>query len=417
MDRFQRSQFPDSEGFSGYWPVLHEDPSIVSSNIDNAALSTAHSFTSLATADEVFEPLSAEPKRLASHTQFSKGSEFCQEIFFDSPPIWRNTLTSLESQASPSTLFGEVVHPQTINAPTNEPLDFSPNRLSPRVMREPKPRQSTGISDLAATFRYHRSGEISETPNEPLRFGIDNSGRDHPLYQNVTPHGDGLYHCPWEDQEECQHQPAKLKCEYDRQVDSHLKPYRCKVAVCGNPRFSSTACLLRHEREAHGMHGHGDKPHLCTHEGCERSVPGNGFPRHWNLRDHIKRIHNDLAPTESKAIRYDSVSDELTKSRKRKADSTDLEEAPKSSATPPAEIGQLHESRLLEHYHQHEQRLLEIVKQLHDPRDANNMHLLWGATNCITVMAQTIERIKGVSTSGNVKQTNPTKSPRHSQTE
>ena len=202
-----------------------------------------------------------------------------------------------------------------------------------------------------------------------------------------------------------------------RQVDSHLKPYRCKVAVCGNPRFSSTACLLRHEREAHGMHGHGDKPHLCTHEGCERSVPGNGFPRHWNLRDHIKRIHNDLAPTESKAIRYDSVSDELTKSRKRKADSTDLEEAPKSSATPPAEIGQLHESRLLERYHQHERRLLEIVKQLHDPRDANNMHLLWGATNCITVMAQTIERIKGVSTSGNVKQTNPTKSPRHSQTE
>jgi hypothetical protein len=76
-------------------------------------------------------------------------------------------------------------------------------------------------------------------------------------------------------------------------VDSHLKPYRCKVDSCENARFSSTACLLRHEREAHAMHGHGDKPYLCTYEGCDRAVPGNGFPRNWNLRDHMRRVHND----------------------------------------------------------------------------------------------------------------------------
>ncbi|KAH8650309.1 hypothetical protein BGZ60DRAFT_421717 [Tricladium varicosporioides] len=230
--------------------------------------------------------------------------------------------------------------------------------------------------------------------SEPQGLGIDNNGRDHLLYHNVAPYDDGFYHCPWENQEKCQHQPVKLKCEFDKQVDSHLKPYRCKIAACRNLRFSSTACLLRHEREAHAMHGHGDKPHLCTHEGCERSVPGNGFPRHWNLRDHMKRVHNDLAPTESKAIRHTSVADGPTRGTKRKADSRDLDEDPKSSGTPPAEIGQPHESRLLECYYQHEQRLLEIVKQLHDPRNASNM-LLWGATNCITVMAQTIERIKG----------------------
>jgi hypothetical protein len=40
------------------------------------------------------------------------------------------------------------------------------------------------------------------------------------------------------------------------------------------------------------MHGHGEKPFLCTFEGCERGVPGNGFPRHWNLCDHMKRAHN-----------------------------------------------------------------------------------------------------------------------------
>ncbi|KAH7418749.1 hypothetical protein BKA64DRAFT_207629 [Cadophora sp. MPI-SDFR-AT-0126] len=391
MDRFQSAEFPGSEGSLGYWPVLHEDPGIVSSNINNASFSTAPSFTSLAAA----EPLSAEPKRPVSNTKFSNGSEFCQEIIFDSPPTWRNSI-SLESQASPSTPFGEAVHPQTINAPTNEPLEFLPNRIIPR---------------------YHRSRELSETPNEPPKLDINKNGRDHPLYQNVTPHGDGLYHCPWEEHEECQHQPAKFKYEYNRYVDAHLKPYRCKVAVCGNLRFVSTACLLRHEREAHGLHGHGDRPYLCTYEGCKRSAPGNGFPRYWNLQDHIKRLHTDLAPTESKVIRYDSVSDEPTKSRKRKADSTDLEEAPKSNATRLAEISQLHESRLLERYHQHERRLVEIVKRLHDPRDASNMYLLWGATNCITVMAQTSERIKGVSTSGNFKQTNPAKSTRHSQAE
>ncbi|KAJ6157609.1 hypothetical protein N7470_005201 [Penicillium chermesinum] len=71
-------------------------------------------------------------------------------------------------------------------------------------------------------------------------------------------------------------------------------PYRCKVPACMDAqlRFSSNACLFRHEREAHGLHGHGDNPHLCLWEGCERSVPGYGFPRRWNLFDHMRRVHD-----------------------------------------------------------------------------------------------------------------------------
>lgn len=76
-----------------------------------------------------------------------------------------------------------------------------------------------------------------------------------------------------------------------------MKPYRCKVTACAaqNLHFSSNACLFRHEREAHGFHGHGDNPHLCLFEGCERAVPGYGFPRRWNLFDHMKRVHDYTA--------------------------------------------------------------------------------------------------------------------------
>ncbi|KAF2838401.1 hypothetical protein M501DRAFT_910369, partial [Patellaria atrata CBS 101060] len=120
--------------------------------------------------------------------------------------------------------------------------------------------------------------------------------RQHPLYQASTK-ADELYHCPYEGQAGCGHKPTKLKCNYDKYVDSHLKPFRCKVTDCVDVQFSSTACLLRHEREAHGMHGHGSKPHLCLYADCDRAIQGNGFPRRYNLFDHMKRVHDYNGPT------------------------------------------------------------------------------------------------------------------------
>lgn len=40
------------------------------------------------------------------------------------------------------------------------------------------------------------------------------------------------------------------------------------------------------------MHGHGEKPHLCIFKDCDRSAEDNGFPRRWNLFDHMKRVHD-----------------------------------------------------------------------------------------------------------------------------
>lgn len=80
-----------------------------------------------------------------------------------------------------------------------------------------------------------------------------------------------------------------------KNLDSHLKPYVCKYGPtdenCRNLRFSSNACLFRHEREMHGLHNHGLNPYLCIFQGCERNRPDNGFPRRWNQRDHMKRVH------------------------------------------------------------------------------------------------------------------------------
>jgi hypothetical protein len=90
-------------------------------------------------------------------------------------------------------------------------------------------------------------------------------------------------------------------------IDSHLKPFRCRHENCAELQFSSTACLLRHEREAHAMHGHGES--LCDYPPCNRSMPGNGFRRSYNCRDHMTRCHGwvDHNPQEGKKKRSASA--------------------------------------------------------------------------------------------------------------
>lgn len=39
------------------------------------------------------------------------------------------------------------------------------------------------------------------------------------------------------------------------------------------------------------MHGHGARPNLCHYQDCERATPGQGFPRRYNLFDHMRRVH------------------------------------------------------------------------------------------------------------------------------
>lgn len=162
-------------------------------------------------------------------------------------------------------------------------------------------------------------------------------------------------------------------------VDSHLKPYRCKVESCENARFSSTACLLRHEREAHAMHGHGDKPYLCTYEGCDRAVPGCGFPRNWNLRDHMRRVHNDngqslaAVASGSHSSSRGSHSSSSSKGRKRKSkDSESSSSGRKSSSKSNADeaaaaAARAAEQPLMDQWWDHRNALQSYLQRFDNP--------------------------------------------------
>ena len=174
-------------------------------------------------------------------------------------------------------------------------------------------------------------------------------------------------------------------------LDHHLKPYRCKIKTCPDLCFASTACLLRHEREAHAMHGHGPKPFLCSYAGCDRGIPGNGFPRHWNLADHQKRVHNDNGRPKSPSPRPS------TRKRKIEEDSVLAEKIDRSWM--PMVKKAREDKSLSEKYGENHLLLFEIVEKLRDPRCEGNMDLLRQANACIKVMVQTVQRIKGESVS------------------
>lgn len=92
------------------------------------------------------------------------------------------------------------------------------------------------------------------------------------------------------------------------------------------------------------MHGHGDRPHLCYYTGCERGIPGNGFPRRYNLFDHMKRVHDHKedprAGTRSPSV-TNSQDKKSAASRKRKAsEPAPLEPASQRPKTTSASVPQ-----------------------------------------------------------------------------
>ncbi|KAG5986556.1 hypothetical protein E4U54_005362 [Claviceps lovelessii] len=309
-----------------------------------------------------------------------------------SPGSWDCFSSSISRTSSPATIDEAWL-----------PGALSPH--SPDIVGDsPSAERKVSLTSDSSKDKVHLDDGNLVMPNgfAPRRPGSDgeSSARDHELYKNATPGPDGLFHCPWEGQASCNHKAEKLKCNYDKFVDSHLKPYRCKAESCEGARFSSTACLLRHEREAHGLHGHGDKPFLCVYEGCERAVPGNGFPRQWNLRDHMKRVHNDHGSAGGSPP--SGGSSQSVKGRKRKTEVAEASSGTRKAtlkSMPVAEPAKPVPAKpLLEQWLDQRRVVEEIVRGLNKPDDARSLQQIGDVQKRLAYMANMTKELSSVTT-------------------
>jgi hypothetical protein len=223
LQTFDSFPYPAGEDLSESDALFHRNSEVSFTSGESFGLYTA-------AADDTFEPLPISQDGIYNHG-----------LILDSPIIWENGPNFLDSQRSSPVPDEWAIPPQLVTSTSSSPLDYSHSLgdLSPRgipdltdtpdlpayttggrVTRKPVgPRQSKVASDMAS--RNRGPAGTSEASDESLRFvgrsslEIDNTARDHPLYQNVSTHADGLYHCPWENDPSCQHKAEKLKCNYE----------------------------------------------------------------------------------------------------------------------------------------------------------------------------------------------------------
>ncbi|KOS23148.1 Zinc finger protein 76 [Escovopsis weberi] len=141
----------------------------------------------------------------------------------------------------------------------------------------------------------------------------------------VHKQADGKFHCPLEDCKE-EVRSFSRKCEWNKHMDKHERPYRCAAEGCENlPGFTYSGGLLRHEREVHGKHGGPKKTVKCPHPNCKRNT-GKGFSRQENLNEHLRRVHTIMMdsaspPLEGALSPEDDESEKSGQKRKRRSTS------------------------------------------------------------------------------------------------
>ncbi|KAK5992208.1 hypothetical protein PT974_05609 [Cladobotryum mycophilum] len=114
--------------------------------------------------------------------------------------------------------------------------------------------------------------------------------------REVHKKSDGKFHCPLDDCTE-EVRAFSRKCEWNKHMDKHERPYRCPAEGCENlPGFTYSGGLLRHEREVHGKHGGPKNTVNCPHPNCKRHT-GKGFSRQENLNEHLRRVHTNTETT------------------------------------------------------------------------------------------------------------------------
>ncbi|SPJ73592.1 uncharacterized protein FTOL_03322 [Fusarium torulosum] len=361
--------------------------------IENQMYWPGYSFDGGLNGDATFSLPGASPLHVVpSHMQHGPDVSLAE----NSPPSpWDCFSSSISRSSSPNTIEDLWFPNQSPNSsPQIQCQSPSLDQTIPLIPEDVTGKTIPSLDDFSTTSAF----------TGPRRQNSDGeSARDHDLYKKAAPFEDGLYHCPWEGQPSCGHRPEKLKCNYDKFVDSHLKPYRCKAESCEGARFSSTACLLRHEREAHGLHGHGDKPFLCVYEGCERAVSGNGFPRQWNLRDHMKRVHNDHGSSSGSPTTGPA---QPAKGRKRKTETSEVQtsnsrKAAVKSMPPPPEPKENLTQPLLDQWMEHRKAVESLMRSVVKPEDAQNLQHIGTMQSRLNSMMKLTTDLNAINTPGN----------------
>jgi hypothetical protein len=123
------------------------------------------------------------------------------------------------------------------------------------------------------------------------------------------------------------------------------------------------------------MHGHGSRPHLCHFSDCERSVHGNGFPRRYNLFDHMKRVHDYTGPTTEPSPPASNKSGEKSKvTRKRKSTADEgAEKRLKVSRPTPQQLLQQKRDQLQQEFLSKKQTLISALAVLNGPADLKDV--------------------------------------------
>lgn len=135
------------------------------------------------------------------------------------------------------------------------------------------------------------SKDSSPAAGSPLSTRMKNLPK--PDRPQVPKAADGKFHCTVDDCKE-EVRAFHRRCEWNKHMDKHERPYRCIVPGCESlPGFTYSGGLLRHEREVHGKYGGPKNTVKCPHPNCKRHT-GKGFSRQENLNEHLRRVHTNM---------------------------------------------------------------------------------------------------------------------------
>lgn len=229
----------------------------------------------------------------------------CSEYNQPTPPPQPITTTTFFSSELPE--FGDLLNFDIFDETPADPNPCPPEtsiEVSAGPLKE-KPEsiesvlnRSHPIDDMFfppepadTPVKTHYSLEI-QTPNKI-------SG---PIYQvvqrnRVPPRNEkGQIFCDHIDCRDKTSQTFGRPCEWNKHMDRHEKPYKCKEPGCESRiGFTFAGGLLRHQREVHKLHLPTSERLFCPYSHCKRSS-GTGFSRKENLGEHIRRVHPEELP-------------------------------------------------------------------------------------------------------------------------